>query len=312
MNVILLNSCAGEDYLADFFISSILCWGKCRIYANYIPPYVYDDYPLPNSLYGRGFTAFCTLPSSLRSRKRIEIIDPEKITSLVKSQPSSYFTIVYSSIWRYHENVEAYAQDNFHGNISSVTVLDGEDHQHLHWCASSPVTYYKRELLSADRNIFPISFRIPASLLPFLSLGKYFIPRKTTLLAPCDPRYRASYIFSTQSQYYKQYASSLFGTTIKKGGWDCMRHYEILANHCVPYFPDIEGKPKRTMADYPMELQLSANSLFESAISQRSALDSQFWRTYKNILTEFLDYFYNNRLTVTYKHMLTNDKPCSR
>ncbi|MCP4653194.1 MAG: hypothetical protein GY858_07415 [Candidatus Omnitrophica bacterium] len=32
--------------------------------------------------------------------------------------------------------------------------------------------------------------------------------------------------------------------TIKKAGWDCMRHYEIAANHTVPCFYKLSEKPK--------------------------------------------------------------------
>ena len=307
MNIILLNSHEGEDYLADLFISSILCWRKCRTFVNYIPPYLFDDYPSPNSLYGRGFTAFCSVPSILKSCNRIEIIDPNLILSLIESQPASEFVIVYTSIWRYCHQVDHYSRNNRAGNLKSVIVLDGEDHQNLHWSASCPVTYYKRELLTEDRNRLPISFRIPATTLPFLLLGKNYIPLKTTLLAPCDPRNKNSYIFPIQSQYYRQYAASFFAATTKKGGWDCMRHYEILANHCVPYFPDIHEKPSGTMSGYPIELQLSANNLFELTVRKSHALGPSFWAEYQIILTSFLEYFYDNCISISYRNLLTEN-----
>jgi hypothetical protein len=31
----------------------------------------------------------------------------------------------------------------------------------------------------------------------------------------------------------------------KKGGWDCLRHYEIIGNGCMPYFENIEKCPKK-------------------------------------------------------------------
>jgi hypothetical protein len=33
-----------------------------------------------------------------------------------------------------------------------------------------------------------------------------------------------------------------------------MRHYEILGNGALPYFPDIEGCPERTMVNFPKAL----------------------------------------------------------
>ena len=39
-----------------------------------------------------------------------------------------------------------------------------------------------------------------------------------------------------ESDYYKDYQRSYFAITCKKGGWDCLRHYEILANAVSPTF----------------------------------------------------------------------------
>ena len=36
-----------------------------------------------------------------------------------------------------------------------------------------------------------------------------------------------------------------------KGGWDCLRHYEILMNGCIPLFLDIKNCPKDTISTLP-------------------------------------------------------------
>ncbi|KAK3247815.1 hypothetical protein CYMTET_42697 [Cymbomonas tetramitiformis] len=41
---------------------------------------------------------------------------------------------------------------------------------------------------------------------------------------------------------------------MRKGGWDCFRHYEILANGCVPFFLGIDDIPPLTMHTFPKEL----------------------------------------------------------
>lgn len=41
-----------------------------------------------------------------------------------------------------------------------------------------------------------------------------------------------------------------------------MRHYEIVANHCLPYFPGIEDCPRDTMSLWPKHLQKQANDLY--------------------------------------------------
>lgn len=44
-------------------------------------------------------------------------------------------------------------------------------------------------------------------------------------------------------------------------GWDCMRHYEILACGCVPFFTNIEICPKDTMVRFPKDLMIEAKKL---------------------------------------------------
>ena len=38
------------------------------------------------------------------------------------------------------------------------------------------------------------------------------------------------------------YSNSIFAITNKKLGWDCLRHYEILMNGCVPLYLDIKDE----------------------------------------------------------------------
>ena len=71
---------------------------------------------------------------------------------------------------------------------------------------------------------------------------------KTKLLSNLIPGNMSTYIYNTEEEYYNEYKSSLFAITTKKSGWDCMRHYEILACGTIPYFPNNENCPKDTMA----------------------------------------------------------------
>ena len=43
-----------------------------------------------------------------------------------------------------------------------------------------------------------------------------------------------------------------------------MRHYEIMANGCIPYFPNIEQCPPNTMALLPKHLIIEGNKLYET------------------------------------------------
>ena len=49
------------------------------------------------------------------------------------------------------------------------------------------------------------------------------------------------------------YSNSIFAITNKKLGWDCLRHYEILMNGCIPLFFNIEDCPKLILKTLPKE-----------------------------------------------------------
>jgi len=304
MKIVLINSAKGEDYLADLFISSILCLSKLQIYTDYIPPYIFEDYPRRHALYGKGFTAFCSVPSRMRNSSNLVTLSKSQLLSFLQSEKNNDLVIVFTSIWRRSEELYKLLPYSEQLENVKIIVLDGEDHQRLHKCSAERVLYYKRELTDLSTGILPISFCFPPTSLPFLTKGRDYIPDKTAILASCDPRFRASYTFQSESQYYRQYASSLFAVTTKKGGWDCMRHYEILANHCVPYFPNIISKPRSTMHSYPVDLQIEANSLYEAVAVGEEALGEYFWLKYTKVLRKFMDYFYSRCISTEYINIL--------
>ena len=84
----------------------------------------------------------------------------------------------------------------------------------------------------------PIGFSIPKE-----KLCNYYI-KKTKILSDLIPGNTKTYIYNTEEEYYNEYKQSYFAITKLKGGWDCMRHYEILADGCIPYFVNIEKCPK--------------------------------------------------------------------
>lgn len=104
--------------------------------------------------------------------------------------------------------------------------------------------------------VYPITFSIPDSKIV------ESIPIKTKILSSLIPGDRSTYIYNTEEEYYNEYKSSVFATTFKKGGWDCMRHYEILACGAIPYFPNIENCPLNTMALLPKDLIKYGNILY--------------------------------------------------
>lgn len=164
-------------------------------------------------LYGNGFTIWKTLPDIEIERKLYFPFD----------------LIIFGSIWRQHENFEKYCEG------PPVLFLDGSDHQKIFEPALMYGKYFKRERVTDSVN--PISFSIPRFKLrpdPIIKTGK--IVNHATNNKP--------YIFKTEQDYYEDIAKHKYAITTKKGGWDCMRHYEIAANWTVPCFYRLDEKPE--------------------------------------------------------------------
>lgn len=75
--------------------------------------------------------------------------------------------------------------------------------------------------------VYPITFSIPSTKITNQPLHKVKI---MSSLMPGKPD---TYIYANETDYYNEYKSSMFALTHKKAGWNCMRHYEILANGCT-------------------------------------------------------------------------------
>ena len=100
--------------------------------------------------------------------------------------------------------------------------------------------------------VSPISFSIPESKIV------QSMPDKHKTFGQIIPGNTSTYVFTDEASYYKDYQSAVFGQTCKKGGWDCLRHYEILANGCIPWFADLDKCPPNTMTHFPKELVSAA------------------------------------------------------
>lgn len=145
-----------------------------------------------------------------------------------------------------------------HTPKSKLISLDGHDITSVSNHLVDRSLYFKRELSSSDSRLYPISFAIPKEK---LLLSK---PSKTKKLATIIPGDKTTYIFTDETSYYTDYASSNFAITHKKAGWDCMRHYEILANRYIPIFTDIEECPSRTCMTLPKTLLTTALKLYNT------------------------------------------------
>jgi len=122
------------------------------------------------------------------------------------------------------------------------------------------------------------------------------IPNKNKDFASIIPGNISTYIYTDEEPYYKDYQHSYFAFTQRKGGWDCLRHYEILANGCIPYFIDLENCPTNTMHLLPKQLILEAMHLkgVHHGRIDHSIFDK---KRYYEILHELLEYMHQHLTT---------------
>lgn len=130
---------------------------------------------------------------------------------------------------------------------------------------------------------FPIGFAISETKMVTA------IPPKDRDFAFIIPGDLKTYIYTEESEYYKDYQRSYFAITRMKGGWDCMRHYEILANGCIPYFLDIDTCNPNTMHFLPKELIQQAMNL--PGVSKGSIDHKKFNKAkYEEILNKLIEH----------------------
>jgi len=139
--------------------------------------------------------------------------------------------------------------------------------------------------------LHPITFSIPKEKL----VSK--MTAKTKLISDLIPGDKSTYIYDTEESYYAEYKKSLFAVTMKKGGWDCLRHYEILACGTVPLFAGIENCPKNTLALMPKQMFMEANNLFNSLKRKNFNINDQDIKEYTTLRKQLLDH--------TKKHLTT-------
>ena len=123
------------------------------------------------------------------------------------------------------------------------------------WKEIQPLTHQEVHELDFKKylqnNIFPLSYSIPDEKIIDDEEG---IITKSILLSPelsNNNNNKYKYNATQEKEYYQQYRDAYFAITKKKGGWDCLRHYEILANGCIPLFENLENCPKNTLTTLP-------------------------------------------------------------
>jgi hypothetical protein len=114
-------------------------------------------------------------------------------------------------------------------------------------------------LQKMNKNVYPIQFCMDETkFLPLQSSKNKRKPFSSIIPGTVQNR---NYQFDLEHDYYNEYNQSFYAITLKKAGWDCMRHLEIIASGAIPYFEDIEKCPETIMKFLPKESILQAMNL---------------------------------------------------
>jgi hypothetical protein len=262
-----------NDYMSDAVFHGLHGLLKERLCYPKVPYHLfktYNDRVDIKLLWGRGFT-MCWLIED-NAKEESDVV--EKITDRY------YDFIIYGNIDTCQDHYELVSKVY---PKNRVIIIDGTDQPVFHQICEDHL-YFKRELLQPIKNILPISFAIPQSKIATDQIVK------SKLFATSFPGNTNTYVFKHEKDYYMDYKSSFFAFTMKKAGWDCLRHYEILANRCVPLFYDLSSCPNMIMTTFPKDLCKQAIHLFSAFdVNRYIELENQFYRfTMDNLTTKSL------------------------
>ena len=240
---VLFITSAGEDYLQDQLLygmrqllgQRLVDWPRKDVmYAACTRPH--------GELYGRGFTMWKHLPEVELDRETIA-------ADLAEGRAEPGDVIVFGSVRRQPDELRTWLA---RGRTAPKAFVDGNDSRRLALPALGRGRYFKRErTYKRAFYTYPISFSIPA-----FKVREKLPVEKTRLFAThvqCEEAYghpfvrahcRRDYAFLEEDSYREELATSYFAVTMKKAGWDCMRHYEIASNGCVPCFHRLDRKSR--------------------------------------------------------------------
>lgn len=277
MNVLFVNHFGYVDYLNDHVYEGFIRQPNTKVWETSRPSYMLKGGPDMSKWWGRGVGY-----GHMRHSPNID--SPDNIKEKILN--SFYDIVVYGSIHRcrdyWDDVIRVYPKNK-------IIMCDGEDHQGVEMSFTKHGLYFKRELVQSCSSVLPISFAATK-----YSMAKKLL-EKTQMFGTCIPGDPSTYkwSFDTQKGYYKDYNRSFYGITMRKVGWDCNRHYEILASHCVPYFIGLEDCPSLTMTTFPKKKILEANKWAAKKIvpsNYKEIVDELFQYTKENLTTEKMVY----------------------
>ena len=291
------------DHLSDMLIHGFRDLGHEVVDAPRIWHIYNDGLAGPNGeerrqLHGRGFT--------LTNICDADSVDRDNIEEKIQNQ---YFDLVVLSRADFESMYEKLILAVY--PRSKIIIIDGKDqadlthfrdHAHLVDCG----TYFKREYYFDDSRIHPISFSFPREKI--IDRSAIVKDKIMSGARPVPGGETAKYTFDNETDYYRDYAESYFGDTQQKGGWDCQRHYEIMASGAVPIFHNIENCPANTCTSLPKDLLLAVHGLIAEHGLEWFTTDSGL-TVYTELQHQIFDHFLNNcTSTATAQYVLDTHK----
>ena len=246
-----------EDYLADSLLHGLISLG------HDVTDYPRKDilYRYPNSslartgqpVRGYGFTLYGNLDD--------RYVDRTSIFQRLETQ--SFDLVIIGQIWRQWGQLLDLSPLL---QTLPVVLLDGDDDTRLFhrsgtrlrrfgWqpfpIRSRRCYYFKRELQVPSVNerlcqVLPVSFSIPAEKIrpiDFVHKTQRFATHCVDHEVALNTGLQTSYAFDSEEAYYDDLSISRYAVTTKRGGWDCLRHYEIAAAGALPCFRQLDKKP---------------------------------------------------------------------
>ena len=197
-----------------------------------------------SELHGRGFSLLTDPISDLTKEQR----EVKNIDAILYGCGHMYGEGRIPELEDRCDNVWVLDGHDLYGNAPRKILFEGEE-----VIGTQFEKCFKRELVEDDlKNEYPTGFGIPIErIMPINLEGKTQLFQKT---APDDSLFKDvrdfgggfnHHVFTEEQDYYDDLSKSWFGLTCKKGGWDCLRHYEIIAAGSVLLFKDYDLKPPK-------------------------------------------------------------------
>ncbi len=234
MKILFVTNSSGPDYMSDVLFHGGKSIYRHDFYESKKMWYMYDDFVDKKSLYGRGFTLYGKIKKSDYNEL------PDNIIDLISNK--FFDKIIYGSICRCDDYFDLVSKVY---NKKDIIVIDGEDVGDINNSYVNKSIYFKRELYKKQNDVHPINFGIPEELI------LTNLTSKSDIISNIIPDNSRNYKYEYEEDYYNHYSKCWFAITKKKAGWDCLRHYEIMMNGCVPLFENLENCPELTLTDLP-------------------------------------------------------------